>query len=56
MADRPDGLEEDAQWRTAGDRIQTLLDASAAVVLSHANALNSCCVRSRTFTALAWSG
>jgi Fe-S cluster biogenesis protein NfuA/nitrite reductase/ring-hydroxylating ferredoxin subunit len=30
MADRPDGLEEDAQWRTAGDRIQTLLDASAA--------------------------
>ena len=22
--------EHDAQWRTAGDRIQTLLDASAA--------------------------
>ena len=30
MADRPDDLEQDAQWRTAGDRIQILLDASAA--------------------------
>jgi Fe-S cluster biogenesis protein NfuA/nitrite reductase/ring-hydroxylating ferredoxin subunit len=30
MVDRPDTLEDDAQWRTAGDRIQTLLDASAA--------------------------
>jgi len=32
MADRlePEEVEEDAQWRTAGDRIQTLLDASAA--------------------------
>jgi Fe-S cluster biogenesis protein NfuA/nitrite reductase/ring-hydroxylating ferredoxin subunit len=29
MADRPNDLEQDAQWRTAGDRIQTLLDASA---------------------------
>ncbi|MGZ5376994.1 MAG: NifU family protein [Mycobacterium sp.] len=29
MADRPDDPEQDAQWRTAGDRIQTLLDASA---------------------------
>jgi Fe-S cluster biogenesis protein NfuA/nitrite reductase/ring-hydroxylating ferredoxin subunit len=30
MADRPDDFEQDAQWRTAGDRIQILLDASAA--------------------------
>jgi Fe-S cluster biogenesis protein NfuA/nitrite reductase/ring-hydroxylating ferredoxin subunit len=30
MADRPEALEEDAQWRTAGDRIQNLLDASSA--------------------------
>jgi Fe-S cluster biogenesis protein NfuA/nitrite reductase/ring-hydroxylating ferredoxin subunit len=30
MADRPDVTQDDAQWRTAGDRIQTLLDASAA--------------------------
>ena len=35
MADRPDGIpgnprERDAQWRTAGDRIQTLLDSCAA--------------------------
>jgi Fe-S cluster biogenesis protein NfuA/nitrite reductase/ring-hydroxylating ferredoxin subunit len=30
MADRPDEPQDDAQWRTAGDRIQTLLDASAA--------------------------
>jgi Fe-S cluster biogenesis protein NfuA/nitrite reductase/ring-hydroxylating ferredoxin subunit len=30
MAHRPDGTQDDAQWRTAGDRIQTLLDASAA--------------------------
>jgi Fe-S cluster biogenesis protein NfuA/nitrite reductase/ring-hydroxylating ferredoxin subunit len=30
MADRPDEFEQDAQWRTAGDRIQILLDASAA--------------------------
>jgi Fe-S cluster biogenesis protein NfuA/nitrite reductase/ring-hydroxylating ferredoxin subunit len=30
MVDRPEALEEDALWRTAGDRIQTLLDASAA--------------------------
>jgi Fe-S cluster biogenesis protein NfuA/nitrite reductase/ring-hydroxylating ferredoxin subunit len=29
MPDRPDDFEQDAQWRTAGDRIQTLLDASA---------------------------
>ena len=27
---RPDETQDDAQWRTAGDRIQTLLDASAA--------------------------
>lgn len=26
----PEALDDDAQWRTAGDRIQTLLDASAA--------------------------
>jgi len=25
----PEALEDDARWRTAGDRIQTLLDASA---------------------------
>ncbi|WP_006242885.1 NifU family protein [Mycolicibacterium tusciae] len=30
MAGRPDEFAQDAQWRTAGDRIQTLLDASAA--------------------------
>ncbi|WP_343571539.1 NifU family protein [Mycobacterium sp.] len=30
MADRPEQLEGDAQWRSAGDRIQTLLDATAA--------------------------
>jgi len=30
MADRPDEVADDAQWRTAGDRIQTFLDASAA--------------------------
>src|SRR6202044_2900095 len=30
MADRPEELEGDAQWRSAGDRIQTLLDATAA--------------------------
>jgi Fe-S cluster biogenesis protein NfuA/nitrite reductase/ring-hydroxylating ferredoxin subunit len=30
MADRPDEVADDAQWRTAGDRIQTLLDASAS--------------------------
>jgi Fe-S cluster biogenesis protein NfuA/nitrite reductase/ring-hydroxylating ferredoxin subunit len=30
MAHRPDETQDDAQWRTAGDRIQTLLDASAA--------------------------
>ncbi len=33
MADRPDtpaGTPQDAQWRTAGDRIQTLLDSCAA--------------------------
>jgi Fe-S cluster biogenesis protein NfuA/nitrite reductase/ring-hydroxylating ferredoxin subunit len=30
MAHRPDETQNDAQWRTAGDRIQTLLDASAA--------------------------
>jgi Fe-S cluster biogenesis protein NfuA/nitrite reductase/ring-hydroxylating ferredoxin subunit len=32
MADRlkSDEVEQEAQWRTAGDRIQTLLDASAA--------------------------
>ena len=29
MADRPDELPGDAQWRTAGDRIQTLLDATS---------------------------
>lgn len=29
MADRPGELEDDAQWRTAGDRIQILLDATA---------------------------
>jgi Fe-S cluster biogenesis protein NfuA/nitrite reductase/ring-hydroxylating ferredoxin subunit len=27
---RPEELQDDAQWRTAGDRIQNLLDASAA--------------------------
>ena len=30
MADRPETPESDAQWRTAGDRIQTLLDSCAA--------------------------
>ena len=30
MAHRPDETQDDAQWRTAGDRIQILLDASAA--------------------------
>jgi Fe-S cluster biogenesis protein NfuA/nitrite reductase/ring-hydroxylating ferredoxin subunit len=30
MAHRPDVTQDDAQWRSAGDRIQTLLDASAA--------------------------
>ncbi|OBF01651.1 NifU family protein [Mycobacterium sp. 852002-10029_SCH5224772] len=30
MADRPDKSANDAQWRTAGDRIQTLLDSCAA--------------------------
>jgi Fe-S cluster biogenesis protein NfuA/nitrite reductase/ring-hydroxylating ferredoxin subunit len=30
MAHRPDGTQDDAQWRTAGDRIETLLDASSA--------------------------
>lgn len=30
MADRPEQLEGDAQWRSAGDRIQTLLDATSA--------------------------
>lgn len=30
MADRPDTPESDTQWRTAGDRIQTLLDSCAA--------------------------
>src|SRR6202453_4878278 len=30
MVDRPDTLENDAQWRTAGDRIQPLLDSCAA--------------------------
>lgn len=30
MALRPDEPQEDTQWRTAGDRIQTLVDASAA--------------------------
>jgi Fe-S cluster biogenesis protein NfuA/nitrite reductase/ring-hydroxylating ferredoxin subunit len=30
MADRPETPESDAQWRKAGDRIQTLLDSSAA--------------------------
>lgn len=30
MAHRPDKPQDDAQWRTAGDRIQNLLDASAA--------------------------
>ncbi|CAM4399281.1 IscR-regulated protein YhgI [Mycobacterium basiliense] len=30
MADRPESPPSDAQWRTAGDRIQTLLDACAA--------------------------
>jgi Fe-S cluster biogenesis protein NfuA/nitrite reductase/ring-hydroxylating ferredoxin subunit len=30
MADRPEELEGDAQWRSAGDRIQTLLDAASA--------------------------
>src|SRR5271168_4946013 len=29
-ADRPETPERDAQWRTAGDRIQTLLDSCAA--------------------------
>lgn len=26
----PDGIQDDAQWRTAGDRIQTLLDAAGS--------------------------
>src|SRR5690242_11758606 len=30
MPHRPEAPREDAQWRTAGDRIQNLLDASAA--------------------------
>ncbi|AOS95030.1 hypothetical protein AN480_28835 (plasmid) [Mycobacterium intracellulare subsp. chimaera] len=30
MADRPEELVGDAQWRTAGDRIQTLLDATSS--------------------------
>src|SRR6201996_2638685 len=30
MADRPEESQGDAQWRAAGDRIQTLLDATAA--------------------------
>jgi Fe-S cluster biogenesis protein NfuA/nitrite reductase/ring-hydroxylating ferredoxin subunit len=30
MADRPEQMEGDAQWRSAGDRIQTLLDATSA--------------------------
>jgi Fe-S cluster biogenesis protein NfuA/nitrite reductase/ring-hydroxylating ferredoxin subunit len=30
MAHRPNDIGDDAQWRTAGDRIQTLLDASSA--------------------------
>ncbi|OBH55576.1 NifU family protein [Mycobacterium sp. E2479] len=30
MADRPDKSANDAQWREAGDRIQTLLDSCAA--------------------------
>ncbi len=30
MADRPETPESDTQWRTAGDRIQTLLDSCAA--------------------------
>src|ERR1700732_4090070 len=30
MADRPDTPENEARWRTAGDRIQTLLDSCAA--------------------------
>src|SRR6201986_3459668 len=30
MADRPEELQGDAQWRSAGDRSQTLLDARAA--------------------------
>jgi Fe-S cluster biogenesis protein NfuA/nitrite reductase/ring-hydroxylating ferredoxin subunit len=30
MADRPEEIQGDAHWRTAGDRIQTLLDATSA--------------------------
>src|SRR4051794_14537889 len=30
MADRPETHGEEAQWRAAGDRIQTLLDSCAA--------------------------
>jgi len=30
MADRPEEFEGDAQWRSAGDRIQTLLDATSS--------------------------
>jgi Fe-S cluster biogenesis protein NfuA/nitrite reductase/ring-hydroxylating ferredoxin subunit len=30
MTDRPEELQGDAQWRSAGDRIQTLLDANSA--------------------------
>ncbi len=30
MADRPEPTNDEAQWRTAGDRIQTLLDSCAA--------------------------
>ena len=30
MAGRPEESQKEAQWRTAGDRIQTLLDATSA--------------------------
>ncbi|GFG76687.1 NifU family protein [Mycobacterium botniense] len=30
MADRPEEIQGDAHWRTAGDRIQTLLEATSA--------------------------
>ncbi|WP_006241924.1 NifU family protein [Mycolicibacterium tusciae] len=30
MADRPEEFDQDTRWRTAGDRIQILLDATAA--------------------------
>ncbi len=39
MPHRPDDPDQDTQWRTAGERIQNLLDASAAVgIVAHERA------------------